>query len=241
MAIIECSDPDNARKEWADTCEMLPALKGSCDAVCSYVQDFIVEHPKCHTAAPPPAAAHSAAGYPQKAASPYVTPDAEKSPSGAHLQYTGTHCEATTTQLGAARPRAQAAKRANPPARSIGTREATGLPSSETNSREGKKIGKKIRTSPDARKSLVPIPVWLNVPPSELKLNFSHYWIWQTGRIGAPVNKIVLWVVLQHLGKFSFAYLPKVRESARFLMKSLGLIAPEEEKKTESCSKLQYA
>ena len=135
MAIIECSDPDNARKEWADTCEMLPALQGSCDAVCSYVQDFIDEHPKCHTAAPPPATAHSAAGYPQKAASPYVTPDAEKSPSGAHLQYTGTHCEATTTQLGAARPKAQAAKRANPPARSIGTREATGLPSSETNSR----------------------------------------------------------------------------------------------------------
>ena len=244
-AIQECSDPDNARKEWADICEMLPTLQESCDAVCSFVQDFIDAHPKCHPAAPPPAAyltaaQPSATWYPQKAALLYADVSKANSPSGAHLQHTGAHSQIATTQLNAARP-VQAASRANPPARSIGTREATGLPSSETNSREGKKIGKKIRTSPDARKSLVPIPVWLNVPPSELKLNFSHYWIWQTGRIGAPVNKIVLWVVLQHLGKFSFAYLPKVRESARFLMKSLGLIAPEEEKKTESCSKLQYA
>ena len=123
---------------------MLPTLQESCNAVCSFVQDFINAHPKCHPAALPPAAylqyaaaaylpaaQPSAAGYPQKAASPY----AENSPSGAHLQYTGNHFETATTQLGAARPKMQAAKRANPPARSIGTREATGLPSSETNSR----------------------------------------------------------------------------------------------------------
>jgi hypothetical protein len=212
--------------------EMLPALKGSCDAVCSYVQDFIVEHPKCHTAAPPPAAAHSAAGYPQKAASPYVTPDAEKSPSGAHLQYTGTHCEATTTQLGAARPRAQAAKRANPPARSIGTREATGLPSSETNSRAGTlSLGENSRTSPGV--VLVTKPTWLYVPRDKLNLAISDYLQWHAVHRGARycsanIREIVRYVVQKHISNLSFAYLAHVRESARSLMHCLNLIAPNQ-------------
>ena len=54
------------------------------------------------------------------------------------------------------------------------------------------------------------------------------------------VREIVRYVVLEHLGKFSFAYLPKVRESTRFLMNSLSLITPGKSQ-SESCHKIAYA
>ena len=122
-AINQCSDPDSARKEWQELWVIISELRQNCDAFCELIQSFIKDHAeKLHLAAPPPAARLPAA----------------------HLQ----HIQTTPTQLGAARPKKQAAKRANPPARSIGTREATGIPSSETNSRAGTlSLGDSVKTA----------------------------------------------------------------------------------------------